>query len=126
MTRHLRQYIETEILPYAGKVKSGKRFAKIPSFIKWVKANLFLHGNISQQSLMDYLLLQKQFINKRRNIYLSYKKFDALPLELQGTEQHGNFHKVLLTVLILPCDWVDDGHFWFLTDDEFMIMGANL
>lgn len=125
MNTELKQYIETEILPHAGLIDdNAPAFTDIQTFMKWI--SVMCHKMpISLENLQTFLLTSNaDIIPKRRNIYLSYKEFDALPLTLLGTEAQGNFNKSLLTVIILPTDLAYDGEFWFLTDDEFQILNA--
>lgn len=123
MTPELKNYIETEILPHAGQVYPA--FEDIDLFVEWITKSLCIESEITLENLQTYLLQPKgDLLPKRRNIYLSYPEFDKLPLELMGTEQQGNFHKSLLTVIILPTELACDGEFWYLTDDEFEILKA--
>lgn len=126
MNPETRQYIETEILPFAGEVETETpALTSLDVFIDWLEANQFVEMPITCENLMSYLMLDNEnIIVKKRNFYLSYADFDKLPLELQGTEHNSNFHKMLIAVIVLPCDFVEDGNFWFLTDDEFEILKA--
>lgn len=124
MTPETQTYIENEILPHVGFVEVDEPpFITIPALCTWLQSSLRLTVPITIENLQNYLLQDNEgLIQRRRNIYLSWKEFDALPIELLGTEARGNFHKLLLTVIILPCDLLKDGEFSYWSDDEFMIL----
>jgi hypothetical protein len=126
MNTELKHYIETQILPNAGIVEDGAEpFTDLKEFIHWMQAVLRRQMEITTDSLMEYLMTDSgPLIQKKRNFYLYYKEFDNLALPLQGTEAQGNFHKMLIAVIVLPCDMLNDGEFYFLTDDEFEILKA--
>lgn len=126
MTTDLKTYIETEVLPYSGNVETdGEVFTDLDHFVNWLESSMRVQMPISCENLMTYLMLDNEdIIVKKRNIYLSYAEFDKLPLDLLGTEARGNFHKMLIAVIVLPCDWLNDNEFYFLTDDEFEILKA--
>lgn len=125
MTPSLQTYIETEILPHAGKVDEQPCFTDVHHFADWINTNMRVEMPISCENLTSYLMLDNEdIIVKKRHFYLSYAEFDKLPLSLLGTEQQGNFHKELSVVIVLPTDLLNDGEFYFLTDDEFEILKA--
>lgn len=125
MTADLKYYIETQILPHAGKVDDLAIFNTVENFVDWLESNLRVQMPITCENLTQYLMLDNDdIIVKKRNFYLSYAEFDKLPLDLLGTESQGNFHKILLTVIVLPTDLLNDQEFYFLTDDEFEILKA--
>lgn len=126
MTPELQTYIENEILPHIGFVEvDGPPFVTIIAFEAWLRSTLVITAPVTIENLQNYLLQSNEtLIQRRRNLYLSWKEFDALPLDLQGTEDRGNFHKLLLTVIILPTDLVQDGEFAYWSDDEFEVLKA--
>lgn len=123
MTPELTTYIETIILPDAGIVEDETApLLTVDGFTHWIEHNLHIDMPVTIGNLQDYLCLDSEgIIQKRRSFYINTADFYLLDLPSVHAESV-LLHKEIMTVLVFPSDIVARDTFYFVTDDEWMIM----
>lgn len=122
MTPELHQYIQTEIMPTAGLVETGLEITELQLLTTWLRKNMRVELQPTMENLTSYLLSpDDEILHKNRRLYLN--PIDYHLLDCANVEDVAICaHKEILNVLIIADGLSKPGDFWYLTDDEFMIM----